>query len=228
MVSMKKILLAHTLKELVPGENTVLAREDLKIFTAATTDDIISLHKTERVDIIIADIEMPGRPLDDLCSLIRREDDLKSASIILACPRDSATIKRCRDCGANAVFPKPIDRKKLFLKITQFLKIEERESIREIVKISVNVNHKSESFFTISGNISASGMLMETDRVLSKGDLITCSFVLQYPVTARGKIARAETKSKDMHLYGVKFLDIDEDTRAQIEEFIKKRHNAFP
>lgn len=228
MLSMKKILIAHTLKQLVPGENTVLAREDLKIFTAATTDDIISIHKTERVDIIIADTEMPGKPIDELCPLIRRVDDLKSASIILVCPRNSAMIKRCRSYGANAVFPKPINRKKLFLKITQFLNIEERESIREIVKISVNVNHKSESFFTVSSNISASGMLMETDRVLSKGDLITCSFVLQYQVTARGKIVRAETKSKDTNLYGVKFLDIDEDTRAQIEEFIKKRHNAIP
>jgi hypothetical protein len=44
VLSMKKILIAHTLKQFVPGENTVLAREDLRTFTAATTDDIISIY----------------------------------------------------------------------------------------------------------------------------------------------------------------------------------------
>jgi len=47
------------------------------------------------------------------------------------------------------------------------------------------------------------------------------------PGDSQKKDHEGETKSKDMHLYGIKFLDIDEDARAQIEESVRKRHNAF-
>jgi DNA-binding response OmpR family regulator len=223
MSTMKKILIAHSLRQLISGKHTPLSRGNFKIFTAATTEDIFSVHKAHGVDIIIANMDMPGRPLDELISVIRRDDDLKKVSIIVICAETAAAWKRCSKCGANVVFAAPLDREKLLQKISGLLNISERKSMREIVKISVNVRHKNALFFAVSGNISTSGMLLEMGRVLSEGDRVTCSFVLQYQVTVKGEIVRAEKKSEDLNLYGVRFLDIDQSAKAQIEEFLNKK-----
>lgn len=69
---MKKILITDSLKYLVSGEN-ILSRANIQIFTAASSQEILSIHKSEKADLIIIDLDMPDMPGDKLCSMLRKE-----------------------------------------------------------------------------------------------------------------------------------------------------------
>jgi c-di-GMP-binding flagellar brake protein YcgR len=102
-------------------------------------------------------------------------------------------------------------------------KIEKRGSPRGIFNASINVKCRNNSFFSIAKNISISGVLLEADPVLTSGDEMTCWFVLQYIITVAGEVVRVVRKKSDFSTYGVRFLNLDPEAKAQIEEMIRSQ-----
>jgi hypothetical protein len=99
-------------------------------------------------------------------------------------------------------------------------KSEKRGSLRGLINALVKGKVQNKFFFSISQNISASGILLETDRILKHGDKITCSFVLQHEITAHGEIVRTSQKTSNLYNYGVHFINLDPKSKAEIEEVL--------
>lgn len=216
---MKKIIVADTLKSLL-GEG-ILSREGSLVLWAEKAGDIAWLHKKEKADLIVADFDMPGMPTDGPCTIMRSDNDLRAVSIIMICPDSASLIERAWACGSNAVMVKPIDPARLYSRMAEFLAIAARADMREIVGVEVELDLGGGQFFCVSRNISTSGMLLETGRMLSHGDSVTCSFVLNYPVAVPAEVVRTEGDSGGLHLYGLRFTCVDERSRSVIEEFVK-------
>jgi DNA-binding response OmpR family regulator len=106
---MKKILVTNNVITVVGKGKSLFNREDIKLFSAATTDDVLAIHRAEKVDIIIAELHTPGMKSEELCSAIRSDKVLSKVSMIILC-RDNATdIEKGARCKANAVLTLPID-----------------------------------------------------------------------------------------------------------------------
>jgi len=219
---MKKILVADTLKTFMADDAGALARNDIVIIYAPTSEEILSLHRADKADIIVVDMDTPELGGDRLCYMIRKEKDLRAVSIIVVCDCSEAATERCMSFGANAVVHKPVQSKELLGKIRELLDIRERKVVREIVKISVTVNSDGSYFFAVAKNLSASGLLFETNRVISKGSKVSCSFVLQHQVVAQGEIARVSRirgKSGESFEYGVRFYGLAKEAKKEIEDY---------
>lgn len=222
----KKILIVDDLRPIVEEEKNILSRSGFSIFTATSGEEALKIHRAEKVDLIISDLNMPGMGGDELCSIIKRDDSLKNVSIIIICFNKKSEIEKCEACGANSFITKPIKPEELFRKVSGFLDAPEREGLRVLVKVTVKGAFKADFFFSTSRNISTSGILLETDKVLAKGDTITCSFFLNSKqITTDGEVMRVVKKSSDSYNYGVKFIDIAYHSKAPIEEFIRKRQS---
>lgn len=224
---MKKILIAEALKAYMADDTGVLARNDIVITYASTAEEILSLHRAYKADIIIVDMDTPELGGDRLCYMIRRENDLRAVSIIVVCDCSEEVTERCRDFGANTVICKPVRSKELRRKIKELLDIRERRNVREIVKVSVTVNSAGSFFFAVAKNLSASGLLFETNRVIPKGDRVSCSFVLQYQVVAEGEIVRITRKRGklgDNFEYGVRFRGLSPAAESEIRDYFKNRN----
>jgi CheY-like chemotaxis protein len=219
---MKKIIMADTLKSLVGGNDGMLSRGDFTIRWAGNSEEIVYLHKKEKADLIVADLEMSGMPASKLCKIIRADENLRAVSIIMICPDSYPAVEKASSCGANAVM-KPVSPLRLFHRISDLLDIFARADMREIVRVDVTLEHGSDHFFGVSLNISASGMLIETGRILAIGYRVTCSFILNYPAYTGAEVVRIEEKSAGLYLYGVRFTDVDARSKALIEEFISGR-----
>ena len=102
-------------------------------------------------------------------------------------------------------------------------KTEKRGSLRGLINAIVKGKIQNDFFFSISQNISASGILLETDRILRPGDNITCSFVLQHEITAHGEIVRAARKTSNLYNYGVRFTHLDPKSKAEIEAVLNSQ-----
>ena len=56
---MKKILLVNSLIVFYEKNKGLLSRSDFQIFTAITGMEALRIHREERVDLIIAELNMP-------------------------------------------------------------------------------------------------------------------------------------------------------------------------
>ena len=220
---MKKIIITDTLKTFLEGEHNFILRSDIHIVIASSSHEILDIHRSKNVDLIIIDLCMPDIDGDKLCSMIRSDDDLKDVSIIIACPGEEGAIDRCVYCGANALVTKPVYRQELISKASELLNIPQRESLRVLMNITAEGKFR-DAFYCTSKDISTSGMLVETNKALKKDDIITFSFFLRLNrITIDGKVLRVIQRGPNNFQYGLKFINMDQRLRGLIEEYIKIR-----
>lgn len=226
---MKKLLIVDGVKASIDTETDMLGRACLEIFTATSAEEAMAVHKTERVDLIITGLDMPGISGDALCSMIRKDEELKNVSIIIVCTNTESDIERVSRCKANSFITRPIQPNQLIDKVAGLLNIPERKSYRVLLKVSVNGRSEAGSFFCSSRNISSTGILIQTDRQFAKGDIVSCAFFL--PGSARvftdAEIMRVGKNHDNTFLYGAKYIDLSPEYRSAIETFINMRRGKI-
>lgn len=223
---MKKVVLANDLKDLFPGES-FLDRADIKVYLAATNDDVLKLHREKQTDLIIVRLEMPGIRSEELFAAVRKNEELRHVSVIMVCNDSLAHRERAKQCRANAVFTAPVDASQLHLKVQQFLNVSPRISYRGILAVAIEGKFRNRPLPFWTENIRATGLLIRTEEPLARGAGIFFSFFLPdgTHVSGYGDIVRAVKAhaSPDTFLFGVKFTNVDPEAKAAIEATVKKR-----
>jgi len=224
---MKKILVTDNVMTIIEKEKTFFNREGIKLFSAATTDEVLSIHRTEKVDVIIAELHTPGMKSEELCSAIRSDKVLSKVSMIILCPDNAVDIAKSEQCKANVVLTLPMDTSQLLEKVRALLEISWRESYRVLVSASVSGTTKDKSFFCRSGNISTTGMLIETEKVFEKGDKLACSFFLpdSAQIKTTGEIVRVikQVAGSKTCQYGIRFSALPAEAKSAIEVFVERK-----
>lgn len=224
---MKKILVPEDIKALLDKDESFLKRSDTGIYTFSSHDKALDIHKSERANLIITRLDMSGLSSEEFCSLIRKDKELRKVSIILLHNNTPPEIEISARCMANLQLPAQIDPALLLDKSLELLDIAKREHYRVLLSARVDGSFENRTFFCRLENISVSGMLLESEKLLSKGDVITCAFFLpnSQHIRVRGEIVRVAEKAAeyDSNQYGVRFVDLEEELRSSIAAFIEKR-----
>ncbi len=220
---MKKILTVPDLLIFIEQEESILKRSEYKILTATTGEEALKIHRSERVDLIVVDLDMPRITGDKLCSYVKNDKSLSNAYVILVCPGDKSDKRRCEKSKADFCISKPIDGDLLLTKIREVLKISIRGSGRVPLRITV-VASSGKTFHCFARDLSASGILIETDRVLHKGDSVGCLFCLtnSREIVVNGVVARVKIEPNNIYQYGIRFSHLPANYRFAIEELIRK------
>jgi DNA-binding response OmpR family regulator len=225
-MTIKKIIIVDTFRSIIVNRKSILSRGTFKIFLASSFEHVLKIHREERADLIIADLDKPGMEGDRLCEMIRSDENLRNVSFIITCSSDEESIRRCKECGANVFLLKPLDAEELSHHIMRIFHISERESMRVLMKISVKGESENKFFFSTSRNISASGVLIVTDYKLSEGDKVICSFFIgSNQIKTDGEVVRVSKESFNVLRYGIRFINLDLKLKKLIEEFIENRRN---
>ena len=218
---MKKVIIARSVLHLLGGHETLFSRGSVTAYPARTSEEILNLHGVHRADLIITEADLPLMGGARLCSLLREDEDLKRVSIVMVCDSSPAGTADCAGGQANAVIPKPIDPVLFFSKVSELLVIPRRKEMRVLLRASVKGREQEKSFYAMSRNISISGMLIETDRALRKGDAITCSFSLGHvEITADCIVVRVSLSGARV-ICGVSFINLNTKELIIIEQFVK-------
>jgi CheY-like chemotaxis protein len=226
ITAMKKIILAKDIQRNLEEERSFLGRTDIITFTSSSNEQILKLHRSEKADLIVTELDSPGMSGEILCSLIRNDKELSNVSIIIICSDSASHHERCLTCVANAFISKPVNNAALLQEMHQLLHIAPRRSCRVPVGIKLDGTSRKMPFTARAENFSASGMLLLTSAKLSEGDTISCTFSLPGfgQVTAGADIVRMLEKGtkKETNLYGVKFIELSDEAASAIEAFLKK------
>lgn len=222
----KKVLLAQDLKKPIMEKSSFLERAGVGVFTAATNDDLLKVHKKEKVDLIVSKLELPGMKSEELFRLLREDRELQKVSTILICKDTLAHRERVRQCKANAFFTMPVKPVLLHLQMQQFLNIAPRKAYRAALAIAISGKFKNMPLPFRTENISATGMLIRAEEPLSKGDGVYFSFFLPNGthVAGYGEIARVDKvpDAPGVFLYGIKYTDVEPAVKSLIEATVNK------
>lgn len=224
---MKNVVIAEPIHALLHQDVTFLDRKDMRIFTAATNDEVLAVHRAERMDLIITRLDLPGMSAEQLFHTIREDPAIRAVSAILACANTPDAVAESARCRANAVLLDPLHPVVIMVKAQQLLAIAARGSLRVLLGVTVDGRFGKEAFYCRSRNISASGILIETRRKLKDGERLSCQFSLPggAKVQAMGKIVRIVeyTPGAEGHQYGLMFTDTDPEVTALLAAFVDAR-----
>lgn len=218
---MKKILLVNMAGFFPEGERGMFNRSTFQVFTAGSAREALQIHRQERVDLIISDMDLPDMGGHNFCFMVRREEGLRYAALMLICNDTADDLAHAAQCGANAWFARPVRPTAVLEKLEELLAVAKRQDYRVLLKVQVAGSTGPETFFCQSRNISASGMLFETDRVLVQDDVVTCMFFLpgSPQIVADAEVVRA-VRINGLHHYGIRFRDLPHESTREIERFI--------
>lgn len=219
---MKKILLVNASRYFFDEGKSLLDRKDFQVFLAPSALHALRIHRQEKVNLIVSELNMPEMGGDALCTRIREENESRTVSFILVCHDNPAELQRANNCSANICLKIPFSAKTILEQVEKLLTISVRRGYRVLLRAKVKGSKDDTTFFCTSQNISASGMLIETDRTLLHGDQLSCSFYLpgSAHITADGEIVRSEAIADGKHQCGIRFTSIAPEHKLEIEKFI--------
>jgi c-di-GMP-binding flagellar brake protein YcgR len=119
---------------------------------------------------------------------------------------------------------RPIQRRELDSKVEKLTSIPVRRQLRTITKIEVSLEKNGRFVLGRSVNISASGMLLEVDRMLPGDGVVRLHFYLPgdaVPLQVEAQVLRAEF-SGTMAKYGMRFTDLHDEQRDRIERYVHR------
>jgi CheY-like chemotaxis protein len=219
---MKKIIIARGVMHAIGGRDTLIGRGNINVSIARTSEEILNLHGVHRADVIITELLLPLMDGVKLCSAIRGNEELKHVSIIMVCANTEAALAQCRKAQANVIITQPVDPVQLFSKVSELLMVPRRQDLRAVLNVSVNGQTGRRSFLGMSENISISGILLETDQTLKKGDQVACGIdIAGRTITAEGIVMRVEKRESCKFRYGIKFRALDTKSLVLIDQFVR-------
>jgi len=227
---MRKIIINKNIKALIDREDNFLNRADLRIFPVDSNEEALVIHRSEKADVIIAELDSQALSGEHFCSTIRDNEELCKVSLIIMHSGATSEIQRVSRCRANAILEKSIPPAVIIEKARQLLSIPGREAYRSPIGIMVNWDNEQYPALGYSENISITGMRFDSEKSFSKGEIISCWFVLPDSTRVRtaAEIVRIGDKETehDTNQYGIRFLDLDPAFRTAISDYVRKRQRG--
>jgi len=224
---MGKIIVTRAVKALLDQGGNFLNREDIKIFPAVSNGEVLEIQKAERADVIIADLDDPVLSGELLCQAIRENSELCRVSMIVMHSGSTSDIQRIPGCRANAFVERSADPASVIEKVRRLMHIPVRESFRVPIGTEVECGNNRIMSIGYSENISATGMLFDSETKFLKGEIFSCWFLLPDSTHIRtdAEIVRVCVRATehDPHRYGIRFTNLAPEFRAAIEKYIKNK-----
>jgi two-component system, OmpR family, alkaline phosphatase synthesis response regulator PhoP len=220
-----RILLVDHSRGALTFQETILRRRDTIILTALAGSEGLQKARDEKPHLIIFGFDLFDMTAPEFCRDIRNDEATRSASLLLIADKEHPDHgDLCLSAGCNDVIFRPIQRRELDSKVEKLTSIPVRRQLRTITKIEVSLEKNGRFVLGRSMNISASGMLLEVDRMLPGDGVVRLHFYLPgdpVPLQLEAQVLRAEF-SGTMAKYGMRFIDLKSEERERIERYVHR------
>lgn len=117
------LLLVDDSPEILSLLQAKLQNEPYRIFTASEGETALSIIRTEKPDLVVLDVNLPGQSGLDICRSLRGNKDTQDIPIIMLSARgDEMDRVLGLEFGADDYVTKPFNSKELILRINNLLK----------------------------------------------------------------------------------------------------------
>jgi len=226
----KKIIISKRSLPLFNEERGFLDRETISLLVVPSKEEALALHRNDSTNLIIIDLDEPHMSAEEFCSLVREDRETRNVSIVVLCSEEAYKGIETGTYSANAVISHPVEAPILFEKVRELLNIRERAFFRSTLGIKVQGSHNNKPFICFSENISASGILVESEKILNLGEKIMCGFYLpdSTHVVSEAEIIRVVEKKNDYDTlkYGIRFISLKDNLAEAIDRFVNRNRKG--
>lgn len=220
-----RILLVDHSRGSLLFQESILRRRQATIATALAGSEALARARDEQPHLIMFGFDLFDMSAPDFCREIRNDDATRMISLLFVGDRANEQHGNlCLEAGCNDVIFKPLQRHELDTKIAKLTAIPARRQLRTLTRVEVSLDNNGRFIMGRSLNVSATGMLIEMDRVLASGGPLRVQFYLpgeSRPVNVLVELLRSEFVGT-MARYGVRFIDLQPEAAAQIERYVQR------
>ncbi len=150
----------------------VLAKVAYRVHTAATSDDGLRVLRENRIDVVVADVRLPGDSGIDLARQVRRLDT-EAVVVMVTGSAEEETVVEALRAGAVGYLRKPVDLDDLFGAIATAL--ERQEARRDVARRHRSAAQESDVVVRVTRR---QALVMEAPAALPPATLSLCRRVL--------------------------------------------------
>jgi two-component system, OmpR family, alkaline phosphatase synthesis response regulator PhoP len=220
-----RILLVDQSRVSLLFQESILRRREAMIVTALAGSQGLEIARSDRPQLIMFAFDLFDMTAPEFCREIRADSVTRGISLLLVCERDCPEhADLCLSAGCNDVIYRPLERLELDGKVARLTSIPSRRELRTLTRIEVSVENNGRFIVARSVNVSASGMLLEVDRVLPAEGKLRLHFYLPAdpkPLQLDCEVLRAEFAGATAK-YGVFFTKLDVGERERLERFVRR------
>jgi len=218
------VLIADDLKEYLLIAKTFMAQRGFEVLTAENGSRALALARARQPRLILLDLMMPEMDGTEACAGMRREPSLAFTPIIIMSATGSREIReRCLQAGCTNFVVKPEKPHDLLNILANVLSVRERKVTRMTVIFSEAAPMAGRQMIGMAGNLSGTGMLLLSDKVVRAGSLLDLEFVVpksNHTVGVQGKVLRVNQNTQGTYGAGVHFMGLSEPDQQKILAFI--------
>ena len=220
------VLVAGVRRSSVGELAPVLDRQKLTVVQVTSYEDAVMYANAARVELIILGIEPTTMSLEEVIRTIRSQSSASrmASLLVLAQPGNEDNARQLIGHGVNRVMLTVDPPKFIALQVAELLDIPPRATLRLSTRMLVEVE---DGFAEAQGavvNISAAGLLLETDADLEPGQHVIISIDIGpqlEPVAAKAEIVRkADPEREGIEGIGAQFLSFAGDSQKQLEAIL--------
>jgi hypothetical protein len=224
------VLVAGVRRSSVGELAPVLDRQNLTVVQVISAEDAAMPAHSDRFELVILGTEPTAMSLEDTIRTIRSESSAsRNASLlVLAEPGTEDWARQLIGQSVNRVMLTVDPPKYIALQVAELLEIPPRATLRLGTRMLVEVEDGFEMALGAVVNVSATGLLLETEADLEPGQHVVISIDINpqvEPVAAKAEIVRkADPEREGIEGIGVRFLSFAGDSQERLETTLG---NAF-
>ena len=209
-------------EELAP----VLDRQNLMVIQVPSYEDAVMYANAARVELIILGFEPTTMSLQQAIQTIRSQSSASrmASLLVLAEPGHEDNARQLIGHGVNRVMLTVDSPKHIGLQVADLLDIAPRATLRLSTRMLVELEDGFEEALGAVVNISAKGLLLETDADLEPGQHVIISIDIGpqlEPVAAKAEIVRkASPEREGIEGIGAQFLSFAGDSQNMLETIL--------
>ncbi len=227
---MKRVILTDQFKQRLQPD-LFDAFRNIELLTAYSNEDALRMHRSRPADLIITELYGAGMSTAELCSQLRG-DSTRGVPVIVTCRDNEVERAESARCKAAAVLTLPLSRALLRTTLQQVLSIPPRRTLHGIFNICRTSGAASANIDCRMENISVTGMLIEVNADLHRGEKIDCMLALpaEQPFLLKAEVVRtsAELSPTGGTRYGVRFFRLNPTAQRAIERVVNLPLQANP
>jgi CheY-like chemotaxis protein len=220
-----RILLVDHSRGALLFPESVLRRRRATVTTALAGSEALEKAREENPHLILFGYDLFDMTGPEFCREIRGDERTRAISLLFVCDRGATEHgTACVEAGCNDVIYRPLQRHELDAKITSLTAIPARRQMRTLTRVEVSLDNDGHFILGRSLNISANGMLIETDRMLPGDGPLRLQFYLPGgagPIQVTVEVLRTEFVGT-MARYGVRFIDVQPDASEMIDRYVQR------
>ncbi len=216
-----RILAALSESPLAERLEEIFRLGEAQVGRALDVETALALGLRQPFDLIVSDLPLRGAGLIDFVDSLRGPGTLsEGCPTVLLAPRALGTTSAADGDGVEG-YASP---RALLRAVAGLLQISDRVRRHLLVQVDIEIDSATIRRAVQTENISASGMLLKTQRLVPVGSVVPFILDLPYdpePVHGRAEVVRhAEPQNEGLRGMGVRFVELAGDAGERLRGFV--------